>query len=310
VTDCTTVKDALGRLVRGDPLPEAEVTHLAGCAACSALAEGAGAVRGGLDAWRAPPPPDDLVERTLARLAIAGASRHDPSDDARRPLVGDEPSSVDGGERRQLGSPLSVGVEPPIPLPTPAPRRRRSSVELLTSAPFDGGTVIPFPPTRRQLWTRVVTQAAAAVALFAASTAFVAAYYPAVTHAIDERRVLRCQDQLRRLAAAAVRYRREHPAGPELRGAALRGALVQGGYLDPHDLECPGPRGRDLREASYMGVLPASPAATPGAVSPDVPLFWDLFGNHADGFDVVHADGRVRLLGAVDLDAWLPHHDE
>jgi hypothetical protein len=282
VTDCTTVKDALGRLVRGDELPEAEATHLAGCAACGALAEGATALRGGLDAWRAPPPPDDLVERTLARLALAGT----------QPVAGDAP------------------IPAPIPLPTPAPRRRRSSVELLTSAPFDGGTVIPFPPTRRQLWTRVVTQAAAAVALFAVSTAFVAAYYPAVTHAIDERRVLRCQDQLRRLAAAAVRYRREHPTGPELRGAALRGALVQGGYLDPHDLVCPGPRGRDLRESSYMGVLPAAPAATPGALPPDVPLFWDLFGNHADGFDVVHADGRVHLLGALDLDAWLQRRDE
>lgn len=278
MTDCTTVKDALGGLVRGGALPEAQAAHVASCAACAALAEGAAVLRGGLDAWRAPPPPDDLIERTLARLAVA---RAEP-----------EPEPA------------------PIPLPIPAPRRRRSSVELLTSAPFDGGAVIPFAPTRRQLWTRVVTQAAAAVVLFAASTAFVAAYYPAVTHAIDERRVLRCQDQLRRLAAAAVRYRREHPTGPELRGAALRGALVQGGYLDPHDLECPGPRGRDLRESSYMGVLPASPAATPGALPPDVPLFWDLFGNHADGFDVVHADGRVRLLGAVDLDAWLPHPDE
>lgn len=277
MTDCTTVKDALGGLVRGDRLAEAEAAHLASCAACGALAEGAAALRGGLDAWRAPPPPDDLVERTLARLALASTQPAEPE---------------------------------AIPLPIPAPKRRRSSVELLTSAPFDGGVVIPFAPTRRQLWTRVVTQAAAAVVLFAASTAFVAVYYPAVTHAIDERRVLRCQDQLRRLAAAAVRYRREHPTGPELRGAALRGALVHGGYLDPHDLECPGPRGRDLRESSYMGVLPASPAGAPGTLAPDVPLFWDLFGNHADGFDVVHADGRVRLLGAVDLDAWLPHTDE
>jgi hypothetical protein len=281
---CREVQDALGALVRGDRLPEAQAAHVAGCAACGALAEGSAAVRGGLDAWRAPPPPDDLIERTLARLAL--------------------------GEGLARAEPAPRADVAPIPLPTPAPRRRRSSVELLTSAPFDGGAVVPFAPTRRQLWARVFTQAAAAVALFAASTGFVAAYYPAVTHAIDERRVVRCQEQLRRLAAAAARYRQEHPAGPELRGAALRSALVTGGYVDPHDLVCPGPRGRDLRESSYMGVLPASPAGAPGTLAPDVPLFWDLFGNHADGFDVVHADGRVRLLGAVDLDAWLPHTDE
>jgi hypothetical protein len=260
VTDdpCARARDHLAELVRGDALPDDLRAHVDACAACGALARGSAAMKGALDGWGVAPPADDLVERSLARLALAGASAEGEGQAGPRP-------------------------------------RRRSSVELLTSVPFAGGQVVPFPPTRRQLALRVFTQAAAALLLFAASTSFVAVFYPAVVHAIDERHVHRCQERLQTLARAARAYAAEHPEARDLRGVALRQALVDGGYADPHDFVCPGPRGKDLGENSYVGAFGAGG-----------PVFWDRFGNHADGFNVVDLDGRVRCMAVDDLQAWLP----
>jgi hypothetical protein len=273
MTDCERTRESLAELVRGDAL-EAVRAHARACDACREVVDGAAAMKGELDGWRAPPPPADLVERTLAKLAVA----------AMAPAVDLPP-----------GAPAPEGVV--IPFPTMAARpRRRSSVEILTSAPFAEPLVAP---TRRQLAFRVVTQAAAALLLFGVCTTFVAVFYPAAVHAIEQRRMSECQERLRRVADALRRYRRDRPDAPALRGPALRLALTDGGYLREEDLVCAGPRGADLGTNSFVAELPA------GAVAAERPVCWDRFGNHAEGFNVVYGDGRIEVVAVEDLARWM-----
>lgn len=276
---CARTREHLPELVRGDA-PADVTAHAASCAACQGLVAGAGALRADLDAWTAPPPPADLVERTLARLALA------PRED--EPL--------------------------PLPLPRPAPDlrpRRRTSVEFLTSALGGGGEVIPLvPPTRRQLALRLFVQAAAAVVMFGVCTTFVAVFYPAVTHALEQRRLEACQAPLLRVHRAIARYREERPDAPPLRGVELRHALVEGGYLRPEDLVCPGPRGHDLGANSFVAELPPADPAAPAKLPPDRPIVWDRFGNHAEGFNVVYGDGRVDVVSVDGLARWMERRAE
>ncbi len=265
MSPCDRLRDLGPDLVRDRPddLPADLREHLPGCPACQALAEGAASLRADLDLWEAPAP-DDLVERTLARLAMAGAA----------PQRGAEPAA-------------------------PRQRRRRTSIELLTSGPLMEGLPAAAPPPRRLL-LRLFAQAAAAAALFAVCTGFVVAYYPAVAQALEDRRVRRCQERLRTLQAAALRYRHERPDAPTLRGAELRKALIEGGYADLSSFVCPGHRGEALQERSYFGELP------PGgeALTVGQPLFWDRFGNHGEGFNVVYADGRLEIVTVDALASW------
>jgi prepilin-type processing-associated H-X9-DG protein len=254
---CARAREHALELVRGRPgdVPDDVRLHVAGCAACGALAAGAGALGDRLAAWEPPPPPDDLVERALAGLALAAAA--------------------------------------------PPARRRRTSVELLTSPPLAGGEAGE-PPAPRRLLLRLVVQAAAAAALFVVCGGFVVAYYPAIAQAFEDGRVRRCQQRLGRLKAAALLYRAERPEAPALRGAPLRRALVQGGYLDELELVCPGHHGEALGERSYYGELPAGAEPLPTGRA----LFWDRFGNHSSGFNVVYADGRVETVTVDALGSW------
>ncbi|MGE0712943.1 MAG: hypothetical protein AB7N76_04100 [Planctomycetota bacterium] len=238
-------------------------------------ARGAARLGAELATWEAPAPPEDLIERTLARMALAGA----------RPAGGaEDPAPEKAGEL--------------ISFPTPAPAARRSTVvEVLTSAPLADAPAVA--PTPRRLLLRVVLQSAAAVLFFALTSAFVAVYYPAITHALQERDLGRCQAQLRRLHAAAQRYREEHPAGPRLRGADLRRALIQGGYASERDFTCPSRRGQKLGARSYQGDLPAGVAAVGSGAQH--PLFWDTPSNHDTAFNVVRQSGRVQSVPVEDL---------
>lgn len=284
MTDCARTREHLPELVRGDA-PGDVRAHVAACDACRPLAGGASALSADLRAWTVPAPPDDLVARTLAGLALASV--------------------------REASAPAGVVIPMPAPMSQPLPEsarpRRRSSVEILTSAPLGlGSGVIPLvPPTRRQLALRVLSQAAAALLLFGVSTTFVAVFYPAMIHAVEQRRLGACQEQLRVVAAAIKRYRQERPDAPELRGAALRVALVEGGYLASAALVCPGPRGHDLGENSFVAELPPADPAHPETLPAGRPVCWDRFGNHAEGFNVVYGDGRVEVVPVDGLARWM-----
>lgn len=275
MSTCARTREHLAELVRGDA-PEEVRAHATGCAACQALVSGGAAVRADLDAWTVPAPPDDLVERALARMALAGGG---------------------GGDDLPL----------PTPLPAPTSPRRRTSVELLTSSALGvGADIIPLvPPTRRQLVVRLFVQAAAALVMFGVCTTFVAVFYPAVTHALEQRRLGACQEHLKKVGEAIRRYRQERPDAPPLRGAELRHALVEGGYLDPRHLECAGPRGRDLGANSFVAELPPADPAAPATLPPGRPVAWDRFGNHAEGFNVVYGDGRVEVVSVEGLARWM-----
>ena len=67
---CEWVKENAPALVRGLEPPAAVSLHMADCAGCRAVAEGASALKTDLDGWVAPEPPSDLLGRTLARMAM------------------------------------------------------------------------------------------------------------------------------------------------------------------------------------------------------------------------------------------------
>lgn len=271
--ECARVRELALELTRDAPgdVPAEVREHADACPRCAPLASGARALADELAAWSAPAAPDDLVARTLARLAVAGAAN-----DAR------------------------------------SPRRRRTGVELLTTAPL-AGSPAPEAPEPRRLLLRLVIQAAAATVLFAVSAGFAVMYYPAIAEALEEKRVRACQAKLVTLQRAALRYRAERPSAPALRGAELRLALVRGGYVDELVFVCPGHHGEALRERSFFGELPAGSDPLPGGR----PMFWDRFGNHGEGFNVVYADGRVETVTVDALASWhrrtsgpAEHHDE
>ena len=199
-----------------------------------------------------------------------------------------------------------------IPFPTQAPaaaparpKRRSTVIEVLTSAPL--ADTPAEPPSRQRLVLRVAVQVAAAVLLFGISSTFVAVFYPAVTYALEERDVHRCQEQLERLHAAALRYRAEHPEAKRLRGPELRRALIRGGYAAEADFVCPSRRGRQLGARSYQGDLPAGSEA----LEATRPLFWDTFSNHGTGFNVVRGSGKVTQIAVDDLSTlWQAQQDE
>lgn len=176
--------------------------------------------------------------------------------------------------------------------------RRRTSVEILLSSPLSGPPPEEAPP-RRRLLIRLFVQAAAAAILAAVTMGFTVVYYPAVVVALEDRRTHKCQERLRRLQHAALTYRKEHPDAKPLHGVDLRRALIAGGYADVLDFVCPSRKGADLQERSFFGELPAGSAPlSPG------PLFWDRFGNHSSGVNVVYGDGRVELVTVETFAAW------
>ena len=279
------VEENAGELVR-DGVPPELAAAIAADAELAAMARGAEALRGQMDAWRDEAPPDDLVERSLARIALAAA------------VGGPVEEEQAGGEAAAAGAPAGEVIPFPTQAPAAAParpKRRSTVIEVLTSAPL--ADTPAEPPSRQRLVLRVAVQVAAAVLLFGISSTFVAVFYPAVTYALEERDVNHCQQQLERLHAAALRYRAEHPEAKRLRGAELRRALIRGGYAAEADFVCPSRRGRQLGLRSYQGDLPA------GSEELDAtrPLFWDTFSNHGTGFNVVRGSGKVTQIAVDDL---------
>ncbi|RMG09090.1 MAG: hypothetical protein D6731_20460 [Planctomycetota bacterium] len=258
--DCARLRAAGAALVRGD-LDGKALDHLDACPACRRLLQGARALRADLDAWRCPPPPPRLVDDALACLALAG-----------------------GG---------AGGSFPP------ERSRRRSSVDSLTTL-LPGGGERAKSSSRAGPWLRLCAQGAAAALLFVLCCAFVAVFYPAVTYALEERRLEACRERLARLARAALRYRAAHPTGDALHGAELRAALLEGGYAQPEDFVCPGAEGKRLGARSYVGRLPAGSSPLPG----DAVLFLDRFANHSGGCNLATADGRTRTLTPEALSRW------
>lgn len=216
-------------------------------AASPELAAGARALRAELDAWADPEPPADLAQRTLARIALAGAS------------------------------------------PAADEHEARGALEVLTTQPFAAT-----PGTKRRgLLVRLCVQALAACLLFGISASFTALVYPAVVHALEEGRLESCQSRLKHLARALHAYRQDHPDEEQPSNAALRRALIDGGYAEPADFVCPGAGGDLYGPESYVGTVLAE--------SDDQPVYWDRFGNHPQGINVVYADARVELLDVMDF---------
>jgi hypothetical protein len=274
---CDWVRDNAPALVRGASPPPDVALHIAECVGCRAVTEGATALRADLDGWVAPEPPADLIERSLARMAMGG------------------------GDSAPISAPISESISESISAPElTVHRRRRTSVEILTGTPVAGGEGAAAPRGRSLLW-RLVGQAAAAALLFTVCTTFVAVFYPAVTLALEDRRTHSCQVQLSRLAKGAVQYHREHPEGLAMQGNQLRRALEAGGYCDAKDFVCPGKSGRQLRERSYSGRIPAGSET----LAVDEPLFLDRFTNHSSGFNVVYPTGRAEIVTVDAFSVWL-----
>lgn len=226
------------------------------------VAAGAEALRADLESWTAPEPPADLIQRTLAKIALAPA-------EATEPAAAPEPVAE--------------------PEPVAAPAAGGGALEVLTTQPF-----APTPHTKRRgLIVRLFTQALAACLLFGVSASFTAFFYPAVVHALEEGRLERCQQRLKHLARALNTYRAEHPGAEPLSGGALRRALIEGGYASPGDFVCPGAGGDLHGSESYVG--------TSAIEELEQPVFWDRFGNHPQGFNVVYGDARVELLDVNDF---------
>ena len=290
ISPCCAWFELEGALALRDGLPEDLDPELraaiAGCPECQAALLGAEGLRARLGLWSEPAPPPGLLERALAGMALAGASAVGE---------GDETDEEDD-ELEQEG----VGPKLLPPLPSPTKERRRTTViEFLVTAPL-GPAPPAEAPSRARLVLRLGLQVAAAGVLFGISSLFVALYYPAVTHALEERDQQRCQTRLLKLQQAARRYRSEHPEGEALVGFELRAELVRGGYAHEGDFVCPSRRGQELGQRSYVGELPAGVAELSSAR----PLFWDRFGNHTSGFNMVRVDGRLDLVPEEGLTTW------
>lgn len=260
---CERVRADAGELVRAEPPAELEA-HARECGECAAVLAGARALRRDLDGWSAPAPAADLVERTLASLAVR--------------------SLAAGGEPRGEV----------VPFPAGPATRRRSSVEILTEPP--GAITSPVAPTRRQLAWRVVVQSAAAALLATVCIGLGAAGYPVVVEALEEGRMERCQERLHRVQAALVAYRAGHPDAAHPSGPELRAALIQGGYLDETELLCPAHQTPGA--SGYSLELPG--VDEPG----DPPVAWDQFRHHPGGINVIYRSGRAELVRAADLGTW------
>lgn len=294
---CIWLEDSGALLVQREGIPAGLAPELRQaleeCPECQAALAGAARLRGRLAEWPEPEAAEDLVERSLAAIALKAALA---------------PVALAPGEGTPVGE--------LVPFPTPshdapkgelpkseAPRRRTTVIELFVTPPLSG-PVAAVAPTRARLAFRFVLQAAAAVILFGVSSVFVAAYYPAVSHALEERDQAQCQARLRVLHAAAERYRKEHPEGPALVGFELRRELIQGGYTDESDFVCPSDRGQELGMRSYIGEIPAGIASATSGSHAERPLFWDRFGNHSSGFNLIRLDGRVSAVTEEGLTRW------
>lgn len=290
---CIWLEDSGALLVQREGLPEGLAPELRealeNCPECQAALAGAAHLRGRLQEWPAPEPADDLIERSLAAIALKAALA---------------PAAEEGGQVIPFPTPEQEASKPAAQEGPKQPRRRTTVIELLVTPPLSGPAAA-VAPTRGRLAFRFVLQAAAAVILFGISSVFVATYYPAVSHALEERDQLQCQERLRHLRKAALRYRNEHPEGGALVGFELRRELIRGGYADESDFVCPSARGQELGVRSYLGEIPAggvAPASSAG--QSERPVFWDRFGNHSSGFNLIRLDGRVSLVSEENLTRW------
>ena len=297
---CIWLEDAGALLVQREGFPEGLAPELRealeSCPECQAALAGAGHLRARLAEWPAPEPAPDLIERSLAAIALKAALS--PPEESER-LVGEvipfPTPTLAPAKEAAVQEAASEGK---------APRRRTTVIELLVTPPLSG-PVASVAPTRGRLAFRFLLQAAAAVVLFGISSIFVATYYPAVSHALEERDQVECQKRLRHLRAASIRYRNEHPEGGALVGFELRRELIRGGYADETDFVCPSERGQELGVRSYLGEIPAAGVAQAASASQgERPVFWDRFGNHSSGFNLIRLDGRVSLVSEENLPRW------
>jgi hypothetical protein len=147
---------------------------------------------------------------------------------------------------------------------------------------------------------RVLLQAAAAIVVFVVTTAFTIKFYPVFAQAFEESRVRACQERLRTIAGALVRFRAEHPECADFRGLRLKGALVEGGYAREEVFACPSVRDAPAGALCYFLRLPDERAGVRA-------LAWDHFGNHGShALNMVDEKGRPVLLEGEQLWAWLP----
>jgi hypothetical protein len=199
---------------------------------------------------------------------------------------------------RALSAPADTEEQPAEPARSPG-RRRTSVVEVLTGGLAEGAA-------HPRLMRRLLGQAVAAVVLFVACTCFVAVFYPAVTLALEDGRIERCQLRLSRLAAAAAKYHDEHPDGGILQGPDLRHVLIAGGYAQERDFVCPGGSGAELRERSYWGRIPAGSVS----ITHRRPVFLDRFANHSSGFNVAYANGRTEVITVDGFPSFIARQQE
>jgi hypothetical protein len=143
---------------------------------------------------------------------------------------------------------------------------------------------------------RIAIQAAAAVLLFALCTAFTVTFYPVAVQALEDSRLRACQERLARIGAALKRYRADHPdvASDPTGPYALRDALVRGGYAREEDFVCPAAH-HGPGAVSFFLRLPDASGSDRSVVG------YDRLGNHAEGLNVLRADGRVEHLAADEL---------
>lgn len=220
--------------------------------------------------------PEDLVLNTLDRCLVI-LPDDDQSDAGRAAVSG-----------KQQGSSQSSESFPSSAF--------RSSVEALTRLPLEQ---VGARPSRRRLFLRFVTQAAAAVLLVVSLSAFWNIYYPAYTLAREKHHLKTCATQLKRLWKAAKRFQAEQPNDSVLPGRELRDTLVKFGYADAKDFQCPGLPDIGLNAIHYSGQLPKANDTR------RVPMFWDKFSNHENIINVVFTDGSLATISSEQLGSFL-----
>ncbi|MBI3726382.1 hypothetical protein HY251_20845 [bacterium] len=251
--------------------------HAASCPSCSRVAQGARRLGRELAAWAPVEAPDELAERTLARVRLAGAL-DDPA------ALGAAPSALapaeDAAHRERKPASRSVDILAAWALPGPRP-------------------ALAAPPRARLRF--LTAQAAAAVLIFLLTSGFAITFYPVFVEALEESRVQACQARLGKVTVALRAYRKDHPDADvsELKGTALRDALVHGGYLVPQDLLCPAVHGARPGMVCFELRVPDADC------DPQCVLAWDRFGNHSGGFDIAYADGHTEYVETRDFSTWL-----
>ena len=147
------------------------------------------------------------------------------------------------------------------------------------------------------LLARVASQALAASCMFLICSAFGAYFYPALTEALESRRMVQCQQKMQSLLQHLSDWRETHPESSSQSPHELLDDMLRSASLSGEDLTCPAASGTGGR--SYEIRVSQSDDG-------ERLVICDRFGNHEEGVNVLIAttgDTTETQVLLVDVDA-------